>query len=62
MTEAPRARLAILPGTSHIGMMAQAKLLAEIVTPFLDDAKPVVAHGFLPQQGEAPGGRTGPNK
>ncbi|MBA2302973.1 MAG: alpha/beta hydrolase [Acidobacteria bacterium] len=62
LTEAPRARLAILPGTSHIGMMAQAKLLAEIVTPFLDDAKPVMAPGFLPEQGEAPGGRTGPNK
>ena len=39
-----------------------AKLLAEIVTPFLDDAKPVMAPGFLPEQGEAPGGRTGPNK
>lgn len=56
LTEAPRARLAILPGTSHIGMMAQATLLAEIVTPFLDDAKPVMAPGFFPEQGEAPGG------
>lgn len=62
LAEAPRARLAILPGTSHIGMMTQAKLLAEIVTPFLDDATPVLAPGFLPEQGEASGGRTGPNK
>jgi pimeloyl-ACP methyl ester carboxylesterase len=47
MAEAPRARLAILPATAHIGMMAQAKLIAEITTPFLVDAKPVIPPGFL---------------
>jgi pimeloyl-ACP methyl ester carboxylesterase len=49
LTEAPRARLAILPATSHIGVLAEAKLLAEIVTPFLEDAKPVTPPGFLPK-------------
>jgi pimeloyl-ACP methyl ester carboxylesterase len=47
MTEAPRARLAILPGTSHIGVMAESKLIAQIAIPFLDDAKPVIPPGFL---------------
>jgi pimeloyl-ACP methyl ester carboxylesterase len=55
LAEAPRARLAILPATSHIGMMAQAKLIAEIATPFLDDVKPVTAPGFLPDEGQQPG-------
>jgi hypothetical protein len=31
MTTAPRARLAILPGTSHIGMNNEGKLLARLV-------------------------------
>jgi pimeloyl-ACP methyl ester carboxylesterase len=47
LAEAPRARLAILPGTSHIGLMAQTKLIAEIAIPFLDDTKPVTPPGFL---------------
>jgi len=47
LAEAPRARLAILPGTSHTGMLAQAELLATIVTPFLDDATPVTPPGFF---------------
>ena len=52
MTEAPRARLAILPATPHIGIMAQAKLIAELATPFLDDAKPIIPPGFLPDAGQ----------
>ena len=44
---APRARLAILPATSHIGIMANGPLIAELAIPFLDDTKPVVPPGFL---------------
>jgi hypothetical protein len=44
---APRARLAILPATSHIGIMANGPLTAELAIPFLDDTKPVVPPGFL---------------
>jgi pimeloyl-ACP methyl ester carboxylesterase len=47
LAEAPRARLAVLPATAHVGMMAEAKLLAEVVTPFLEDAKPVTPPGFF---------------
>ena len=56
MTEAPRARLAILPGTSHVGIMAEAELIARLVTPFLDDATPVMPPGFFDAPGEKPGG------
>lgn len=49
MTEAPRARLAILPGTSHIGIMANADLIAQVAVPFLDDRTPTTAPGFLPE-------------
>jgi pimeloyl-ACP methyl ester carboxylesterase len=47
MTEAPRARLAILPATSHIGIMANADLIAALAVPFLDDIKPTTPPGFL---------------
>lgn len=40
MTEAPKARLAILPATSHIGIMAEAPAIAAMVAPFLDDKAP----------------------
>jgi pimeloyl-ACP methyl ester carboxylesterase len=40
MTEAPKARLAILPATSHIGIMAEAPVIAAMVVPFLDDKAP----------------------
>ena len=46
LTESPRARLAVLPATSHTGVMAQGPLIAELVTPFLDDAAPPMAEGF----------------
>jgi len=36
----PRARLAILPATSHVGLMAEAERIAELATPFLDDRGP----------------------
>lgn len=47
MTEAPRARLAILPATTHIGMMSQAPLIAQLVVPFLDDRAPAPPTGFF---------------
>jgi pimeloyl-ACP methyl ester carboxylesterase len=47
MTEPPRARLAILPGTSHIGIMAEAELIARLVKPFLDDAIQPMPPGFF---------------
>ena len=47
LAEAPRARLAILPGTSHIGMLARPQLIVDVVTPFLDDEKPPLPDNFL---------------
>lgn len=47
LPEAPRARLAVLPATSHIGIMANGPLISELSIPFLDDTKPVVPPGFL---------------
>jgi pimeloyl-ACP methyl ester carboxylesterase len=55
MTEAPRARLAILPATSHIGIMAEAERIAELATPFLDDRGPPRPTGFF-QGVDAPSG------
>jgi pimeloyl-ACP methyl ester carboxylesterase len=40
MTDAPKARLAILPATSHIGIMSEVPAIVATVVPFLDDAKP----------------------
>jgi pimeloyl-ACP methyl ester carboxylesterase len=56
MTEAPRGRLAILPGTSHVGIMAESELIARLVTPFLDDAAPIMPPGFFDAPGEQQGG------
>jgi pimeloyl-ACP methyl ester carboxylesterase len=47
MTEAPRARLAILPGTSHTGILANADLIAALAVPFLDDITPPTPPGFF---------------
>jgi pimeloyl-ACP methyl ester carboxylesterase len=49
MTEAPRARLAILPGTSHVGIMASGDVIAQLAIPFLDDSKPMTPPGFFPE-------------
>lgn len=40
MTEAPKARLAILPATSHIGIMSEVPAIVATVVPFLDDTAP----------------------
>jgi hypothetical protein len=45
--EVPRARLAVLPGTSHVGIMANADLIAALAAPFLDDARPATPPGFF---------------
>ena len=47
MAEPPRARLAILPATSHIGLMTEAERIAELATPFLDDRGPPPPTGFF---------------
>lgn len=47
MTTAPKARLSILPGTSHIGIMAEAAAIAAQVIPFLDDVTPSMPAGFF---------------
>jgi pimeloyl-ACP methyl ester carboxylesterase len=47
ISDAPRARLAILPATSHIGMMNEGSLIARLVTPFLDDRPPPRPSGFF---------------
>ena len=55
LADAPRARLAVLPATSHVGMMARPQLIVDVVTPFLDDEKPPMPANFLkPGPGEAP--------
>src|SRR5258706_171439 len=47
LPEAPRARLAILPATSHVGIMANADLIVTLAVPFLDDVKPPMPPGFF---------------
>lgn len=47
MTAAPKARLSVLPATSHIGVMAEAATIAAQVIPFLDDATPPMPAGFF---------------
>ena len=46
LTEPPRARLAVLPATSHTGVLAQGALIAELVMPFLNAYAPPMAEGF----------------
>jgi pimeloyl-ACP methyl ester carboxylesterase len=60
MTEAPRARLAILPATSHVGLMAEAERIAELATPFLDDRGPPRPTGFFEGMDAPPGSAPGP--
>ena len=55
LAEAPRARVAVLPGTSHVGMAARPQLIVDVVTPFLDDEKPPLPDNFLqPGPGRVP--------
>ena len=43
----PRARLAVLPATTHVGMMARPQLIVDLVTEFLDDAAAPMPGDFL---------------
>lgn len=43
----PRARLAILPAASHVGMTSVGKEIAALVVPFLDDVGPPKLTGFF---------------
>lgn len=47
LTTPPPARLLVLPGTSHIGIMAEADAIVASVVPFLDDVTPPMAPGFF---------------
>lgn len=47
LTEAPPARLAILPGASHIDVFGDPALLAAMILPFLDDATRPMPPGFF---------------
>ncbi|HEX2559640.1 alpha/beta hydrolase [Phenylobacterium sp.] len=47
LTAPPPARLLVLPGASHIGIMAEPDILAALVTPFLEDATPKMPEGFF---------------
>ena len=47
LAKAPPAQLAILPGTSHLGILAQSELIVSLVIPFLDDAVPSAPTGFF---------------
>ena len=40
LTEVPRARLLVLPATSHLGLMGQVPEIVQHVNDFLDDARP----------------------
>lgn len=51
LTEPPPARLAVLPGSSHIGVFGDPALLAAMILPFLDDAVAPPPPGFA----DAPG-------
>ncbi len=47
LTEAPPARLAILPGASHIDVFGDPALLAAMILPFLDDQTRPPPPGFF---------------
>lgn len=47
LTEAPPARLAILPSSSHIDVFGDPALLAAMILPFLDDQTRPVPPGFF---------------
>ncbi|MBY4637612.1 alpha/beta hydrolase [Sphingopyxis sp. XHP0097] len=47
MTAPPKARLSVLPGTSHIGIMAEAATIAAQALPFLDEQTPPMPEGFF---------------
>lgn len=44
MTGLPRSQMAILPGTTHVGLMMETQKLAAIIPPFLDNEPVPVQH------------------
>jgi pimeloyl-ACP methyl ester carboxylesterase len=62
LTGAPRARLAILPATSHVGLMAEAERIAALATPFLDDRGPPRPTGFFEGMDAPSGPAPGPGQ
>jgi len=54
ITEAPRARLAILPATAHVGLMSETALIAALAIPFLDDRKPAPPEGLFADMNATP--------
>ncbi len=47
LSEAPPARLAIIPGASHIEVFGDPELLAKMILPFLDDQTRPMPEGFF---------------
>jgi pimeloyl-ACP methyl ester carboxylesterase len=47
LSGSPRARFAILPATTHVGIYGEGSLLAQLVVPFLDDRSPKPLIGFF---------------
>jgi pimeloyl-ACP methyl ester carboxylesterase len=47
IADSPRARLAILPATSHVGITAEPERIAALALPFLDDRAPPRAKSFF---------------
>ena len=47
LTEAPPARLAILPASSHVDVFGDPALLAAMILPFLDDQTRPMPDGFF---------------
>lgn len=46
LQKVPKARLVVLPATSHVGIMGRVATLAPLVTGFLDDVLPVTPDLF----------------
>lgn len=47
LTEAPPARLAVLPASSHVEVFGDPETLAKMIVPFLDDATRPIPPGFF---------------
>ncbi len=46
LQEAPDARLVVLPAMSHVGLSGESKLLAPLISAFLDDVPPTAPQLF----------------
>ena len=57
LTEPPRARLAILPATTHVGVLGEGDLIHALVTPFLDDKVKPTPPGFFAEPTQPEGSK-----